>query len=175
MDDNSYFSKSFILALLISATIIFSTLLLASFQGFNTSPETADQIAAEVEDLRATTTWMDIFLNNFMLTVVTFTPIFGILFAVYVQFNTGYTLGALAQAYNVNNVQATLILLATPVGILEYSAYILALAESIIIAYSVYKKELKKRLVNHTWKTIAIVVLLLLIGAVFEAFIIGRL
>jgi len=175
MDDNSYFSRRFILALLISATIIFSTLLLASFQGFSASPETADQVAAEVENLRATTTWMDIFLNNFMLTVVTFIPVFGILFAVFVQFNTGYAIGALAQAYNVNNVQATLILLVTPVGILEYSAYILALAESIIIVYSVYKKELKKRLINQTWKTVAIVALLLLMGAVVEAAFLGRL
>jgi uncharacterized membrane protein SpoIIM required for sporulation len=159
----------------ISVFIIFSTLLLASFQGFNAPPEVADQIATEVESLAATTTWADIFLNNFLLTLVTFIPIFGVLFAVYVQFNTGYALGALSQVYGVNNVQATLTILVTPVGILEYSAYVLALAESIIIVHSAYKKELKKRLVNHTWKTLIIVASLLLIGAVVEASILGRL
>jgi len=63
----------------------------------------------------------------------------------------------------------------TPVGILEYSAYILALAESIMLVYSIFKKELKKRLVIHTWKTLTAVAFLLLIGAIVEAFLIGRL
>jgi len=175
MSKNNYFSKNFILTLIISATIILSTLLLSSFIGFNAPPEDAQQITEEVKNLAKTTTWTDIFLNNFLLTLITFTPVFGILFAVFVQFGTGYAFGALAQAYNVNNVQITLLTLVTPVGILEYSSYILALAESIILVYSIYKKELKKRLVTHTWKTLTAVALLLLIGAVVEAFWIGRL
>jgi len=175
MNNDTYFSKNFICTFIISAIIILSTLLLSSFVGFNASPEDAQQIASEIENLIATTTWTDIFLNNFLLTLVTFTPAFGIFFAVYVQFNTGYAFGALAQNYHVNNLQITLLTLVTPVGILEYSAYILALAESIILVYSIYKKELKKRLVTHTWKTLTAVALLLLIGAVVEAALIGRL
>jgi len=175
MNQDGYFSKSFIFALFISAALIFSTLLLSSFQGYAAPPEDVDQIATQIENLRATTRWTDIFLNNFRLTLVTFIPVFGIFFAVFVQFNTGYIAGALAQTVHVNNVQVILIALASPVGVLEYSAYIFALAESMIIVYSTYKKELKKRLVNHTWKTLTIVVLLLLIGAVVEASLIRRL
>jgi len=175
MNDNIYLSRSFIRAFIIAVIVIFSVLLLASFLGFNSSPETADQIATEVENLAATTTWTDIFLNNFGLTLVTFVPFFGIFFALYVQFNTGYILGALAQAYNIGNVQATLSILASPIGLLEYSAYTLALAESINIVFLAYKKELKKRLFNHTWKTLIIVALLLLIGAVVEASLLRRL
>jgi len=175
MSEYRYFSKNFVSALLISAIIIFSTLLLSSFVGFSASPEEAQQIATEVENLASTTTWADIFLNNFLLTLVAFTPFFGILFEVFVQFNTGYAFGALAQHYHVNNLQVTLFTLVTPVGILEYSAYILALAESIMLVYSIFKKELKKRLVIHTWKTLTAVAFLLLIGAIVEAFLIGRL
>jgi len=175
MSEYSYFSKNFILALVISAVIILSTLLLSSFQGFNAPPQEANQIATEVENSAATTTWTDIFLNNFLLTLVTFIPVFGILFAVFVQFNTGFAFGALAQHYHVNNLQITLLTLVTPVGILEYSSYILALAESIMLIYSIYKKELKKRLVIHTWKTLTAVAFLLLIGAIVEAAFIGRL
>lgn len=178
-NNNNYFSKNFIRTLIISAIIILSTLLLSSFVGFNASPEEAQQIKQEIENLTETTTWTDIFLHNFILTLVTFIPGFGILFAVFVQFSTGYAFGAVAQTlyetYHVNNLQITLLALATPVGILEYSAYILALAESITLAYSTYKKELKKRLVTHTWKTLTAVALLLLIGAVVEAALIGRL
>jgi len=179
MDNNSYFSKNFIRALIISATIILSTLLLSSFVGFNAPPEEAEQITQEVENLAATLTWTNIFLNNFLLTLVTFIPVFGIPFAVYVQFNTGYAFGALAQTlyetYHVNNIQIILLTLLSPVGILEYSAYILALTESIILVYSIYKKELKKRLVTYTWKTFIFVALLLLVGALIEAAFIGRL
>jgi len=161
--------------LIISAAIILSTLLLSSFVGFNAPSDEAQQITQEVENLAATTTWTDIFLNNFLLTLVTFIPAFGILFAVYVQFGTGYSFGAIAQAYHVNNLQITLLTLITPVGILEYSSYILALAESITLVYAIYRKQLKKRLVTHTWKTLTAVALLLLIGAVVEAAFIGRL
>jgi uncharacterized membrane protein SpoIIM required for sporulation len=174
-NNNYYFSKNFIRSLIISTIIILSTFLLSSFVGFNAPPEDAQQLASEIENLAATTTWTDIFLNNFLLTLVTFIPAFGIFFAVFVQFGTGYGFGALAQAYHVNNLQITLLTLLTPVGILEYSAYILALAESITLAYSIYKKELKKRLITHTWKTLTTVALLLLIGAVVEAAFIGRL
>jgi len=175
MSKNSYFSQSFVLALIISAILILATLLLSSFEGFNAPPEVAEQIDREIKNLRATETWVGIFLHNFGLTLVTFIPVFGILFAIFVQFSSGYAIGALSQVYHVNNVQVILIALASPVGILEYSAYILALAESIIIVYSAYKKELKKRLANHAWKTLIIVALLLLIGALIEASIIGRL
>jgi len=175
MDNNRYFSKNFIRMLIISATMILLTLLLSSFIGFGAPPEDAEQIATEVENLIATATWTDIFLNNFLLTLITFIPAFGIFFSVYVQFNTGYAFGALAQVHHVNNLQITLLTLVTPVGILEYSAYILALAESITLVYSTYKKELKKRLVTHTWKTFIFVALLLLIGAIIEAALIGRL
>jgi len=170
-----YFSRIFLFAFLVSAVAIFSTLIGSSFIGFDAPPEVADEIAKEVEQLAATTSWVDIFVNNFGLTLVTFVPFFGFAFAMYVQFSTGYAFGALAQAYKVNNVLAILFTLATPIGILEYTAYIFALTESIILAYSTFKRGLKKRLVNHTWKTLILVVLLLLIGAIVEAALLGRL
>jgi uncharacterized membrane protein SpoIIM required for sporulation len=170
-----YFSQAFMVAFIVSGIVILSTLLLSSFIGFGAPPEVANEIANEIENQAATTNWLDIFLNNFGLTLITFVPFFGFAFSIYVQFSTGYVLGALSQTYNVSNVLAMLVTLATPVGLLEYTAYIFALAESIILAYSTYRKELKKRLVNHTWKTLILVASLLLIGAIVEAAIIGRL
>ena len=170
-----YFSPIFKIAFLASAATILSTLMLSSFIGFDAPPDVVDQLADEVENLRATTSWLHIFVNNFGLTLVTFVPFFGFAFAMYVQFSTGYAFGALAQYYKVNNVLAVLLTLATPVGLLEYAAYIFALTESITLAYSTYKGELKERLVNHAWKTILLVALLLFIGAIVEAAFIGRL
>jgi uncharacterized membrane protein SpoIIM required for sporulation len=170
-----YFSQHFTAAFVISAVVIFSTLLGSSFIGFDAPPDVADQIANEVENAAATTNWLDIFVNNFGLTLVTFVPFFGFFFAVYVQFGTGYAFGALAQVYNVSNIDAVLVTLITPVGLLEYTSYLFALTESIILAYSIRRREFKKRLVNHTWKTIILVALLLFTGAIVEAALIGRL
>jgi len=69
---------------------------------------------------------------------------------------------------------AVLVTLATPSGVLEYTSYLFALSESIVLAHSVYKGELKERLVNYTWKTIILVAVLLIIAAIVEAAFIGR-
>jgi uncharacterized membrane protein SpoIIM required for sporulation len=172
---SKYFSQPFTAAFLISAVVILLTLLVSSFIGFDAPPDVADQIANEVENEAATTNWLDIFINNFGLTLLTFVPFFGFPFEIYIQFNTGYGFGALAQFYEINNVQAVLVTLATPVGLLENTAYIFALTESVILAYSIYRREFKKRFVNHAWKTLLFVALLLFMGAIVEAALIGRL
>jgi len=74
-----------------------------------------------------------------------------------------------------SNVEAVLVTLVTPVGLLEYTAYIFALTESVILAYSIYRREFKKRLVNQAWKTLLFVALLLFLGAIVEVALIGRL
>jgi uncharacterized membrane protein SpoIIM required for sporulation len=168
-----YFSQHFTAAFIISAIVIFSTLLGSSFIGVDAPPDIADQIANEVENEAGTTNWLDIFINNLGLTLITFVPFFGFFFAIFIQFSTGYAFGALAQVYGVSNVDAVLVTLVTPVGLLEYTAYILALTESIILAYSIYRREFKKRLVNQAWKTIILVALLLFMGAIVEAALIG--
>jgi uncharacterized membrane protein SpoIIM required for sporulation len=168
-----YFSQHFTAAFIISAIVIFSTLLGSSFIGVDAPPDIADQIANEVENEAGTTNWLDIFINNLGLTLITFVPFFGFFFAIFIQFSTGYAFGALAQVYGVSNVDAVLVTLFTPVGLLEYTAYILALTESIILAYSIYRREFKKRLVNQAWKTIILVALLLFMGAIVEAALIG--
>jgi hypothetical protein len=172
---STYFSQVFMIAFIVSAVVIFSTLLLSSFVGFNAPADIAAQIASDEENQAATTTWYYIFINNFGLTLFTFMPFFGFAFEMFTQFDTGYSFGALAQVYQVNNVQAVLITLATPVGFFEYASYIFASAESLVVAYSIYKREFMNRLVNHTWKTLIFVALFLLIGAIVEAALIGRL
>ena len=128
-----------------------------------------------MENEAPTTSWLDIFVNNFGLTLVTLVPFFGFFFAIFVQFNSGYAFGALAQVYDMSNVEAVLVTLVTPVGLLEYTAYIFALTESVILAYSIYRREFKKRLVNQAWKTLLFVALLLFLGAIVEVALIGRL
>ncbi len=172
---SKYFSQAFVYALIASVVVILSTLIGASFIGFNAPSDVASQIATETESQAATTTWYYIFFNNFGLTLIGFVPFFGFAFEMFLEFNTGYAFGALSQVYHVSNVLAVLVTLATPVGVLEYVSYFFASAESLILAYSATRGELRNRFVNHSWKTILFVAVLLFISAIVEAAMIGRL
>jgi uncharacterized membrane protein SpoIIM required for sporulation len=58
-----------------------------------------------------------------------------------------------------------------PVGILEFAAYSLALAESMTILHSIFKGEglVEGRIVQHSWKTIVVITLFLVVAALLEA------
>jgi hypothetical protein len=91
----------------------------------------------------------------------------------FIQYNTGYLFGNIAKAFGVNGYILLLLTLGSPVGLLEYSAYILTLSESFIIVYSILKKKGRRRFFEQTWKTLCLVIGLLLIGGVVEAISIG--
>jgi len=94
---------------------------------------------------------------------------------IFVQYNTGWYLGAIAKAYNVDYIIATSAILTSIIGLLEYPTYIIALGESMFLGYSATRREFKERLIQHSWKSIIIVVSLLFIGGVVEAFLLGTL
>ena len=170
-----YFSKPFIYTLIVSAIIIFVSLTYGASRGNQVEIEVADQILTEVRTMASESTWFSIFINNLTLTLLTFIPLIGAVWMIYVQYNTGWYLGAIAKAYNVDYIMATSIILTSIVGLIEYPAYIIALGESMILVYSTTQREFKERLIQHSWKSIIIVVSLLFIGGVIEAFLLGRL
>ncbi len=170
-----YFSKSFIYTLIVSAIIIFISLTYGASRGNQVEIEVANQTLTEVETMASESTWFSIFINNVSMSLVTFIPLLGAVWMIYVQYNTGWYLGAIAKAYNVDYIMATSIILTSIVGLIEYSAYIIALGESMFLVYSATQGEFKERLIQHSWKSIIIVVSLLFIGGVIEAFLLERL
>jgi len=137
--------------------------------------EVANQTLTEVQTIAGESTWLSIFINNVGMALVTFIPLLGTAWMIFVQYNTGWYLGAMAKAYNVDYIVAASIILTSVVGLIEYSAYIIALGESMFLVYSAIQGEFKERLIQHSWKSIVIVVSLLFIGGVIEAFLLGRL
>ena len=118
-------------------------------------------------------TALNIFSNNLQIALISFIPIIGSAWMLFVQYNTGYFFGNIAKAYGVNFFSLILLTLGSPTGLLEYSAYILTLSESFIIVYSTVKKKVRKRLSKQTWKTLFIVIGFLFIGGIVEAVSIG--
>ncbi len=170
-----YFSKPFIYTLIVSAIIIFVSLTYGASRGNQVEIEVANQTLTEIETMASELTWFSLFINNVSMALMTFIPLIGAVWMIYVQYNTGWYLGAIAKAYNVDYIMATSAILTSIVGLLEYPAYIIALGESLFLVYSATKREFKERLIQHSWKSIIIVVSLLFIGGVVEAFLLGRL
>ncbi len=170
-----YFCKPFIYTLIVSAIIIFVSLTYGASRGNQVESEVANQTLKEVETMASESTWFSIFINNLTLTLLTFIPLIGAVWMIYVQYNTGWYLGAIAKAYNVDYIIATSAILTSIVGLLEFPAYIVALGESMLLVYSATQREFKERLIHHSWKSIIIVISLLFIGGVIEAFLLRRL
>ncbi len=71
--------------------------------------------------------------NNLIHTLIMFVPIWGPIWGGFVLFNTGTTIGILATAYEVPSILIFLTLFLTPVFWLEFCAYSIAMAESVVL------------------------------------------
>jgi len=169
-----YFSKPFIYCIILSSILIFSVLFVSGSQGEQVTVEQAQQMLREIEKEMGDFTALNFFSHNLQIALISFIPIIGSVWMIFVQYNTGYIFGNIAKAYGVNFFSLTLLILGSPTGLLEYSAYILTLSESLIIVYSTVKKKVRKRLSKQTWKTLFIVIGFLLIGGIIEAISIGN-
>ncbi|MGD0451040.1 MAG: stage II sporulation protein M [Candidatus Bathyarchaeia archaeon] len=112
-----------------------------------------------------------IFLNNFEICLLMFIPIIGAVLGLAILFNTGIALGAIASVQGYPVAIGLLSLVITPVFWLEFTAYSIAIAESIWLT---------RRLLQHRWlevKNTAILIAvcagILIVGAIIEAWLIN--
>jgi uncharacterized membrane protein SpoIIM required for sporulation len=112
-----------------------------------------------------------IFQNNFIICLIMFIPVAGPVLGFVILFNTGVSLGAIASVQGYPAALGLLSLVITPVFWLEFTAYSIAMAESIWLF---------RRLIQRRWlelKNMAILIgicaALLVIGAVVEVWLIS--
>jgi uncharacterized membrane protein SpoIIM required for sporulation len=112
-----------------------------------------------------------IFLNNFQICLLMFIPVAGAALGLFILFNTGIALGAIAttSGYPVWFGLANLVL--TPVFWLEFAAYSIAMAESIWL----FRRLIQGRWlqVRETLMYIGVCSLVLLVGAYVEVWLIN--
>jgi Stage II sporulation protein M len=72
-----------------------------------------------------------IFGNNFLITLVMFIPVIGPVLGLFIMFNTGNVVGAIATSSGYPSIIALIALIITPVFWLEFAAYSTAMAESV--------------------------------------------
>jgi len=132
------------------------------------------------KDLNETVTTMQaqgtlvqfIFGNNFLITLVMFIPVIGPVLGLFIMFNTGNVVGAIAVSGGYSPIIALIALIITPVFWLEFAAYSTAMAESVWV----FRRLLQGRGIREL-RTMSIFVtitaVILAVGAVIETALIS--
>ena len=155
----------FIIALIV--TVIGSFVPLSSQDAYTLS----NQVNQTLNQNRANNTLTQyIFLNNFEICLLMFVPIAGAALGMFILFDTGLALGAIATTGGYPVWLGLASLVVTPVFWLEFAAYSIAMAESIWL----FRRLTQKRWHELKWTGffIGICAALLAIGAVVEVWLI---
>ncbi len=161
------YSIVFIFVLAILVTVIGSFIPLSSKDAYDLS----NQLNQTLNQNRANDTLTQyIFLNNFEICLLMFVPVIGPALGLFILFDTGLALGAIAVTQGYPVWIGLLSLIVTPVFWLEFAAYSIAMAESIWLFRRLTQKRWRE--VKWTGMFIAICAGLLAIGAVVEFWII---
>ncbi len=173
-----YFSKPFIVALLLSVLLNLAALLYGAGRGYSAYWRELVAIRDDYNRTYTSSLTADIiFRNNVLIALAAFLPFIGLVLTPYFIYNTGFYGGALARVWHYDYLPFALRMFQDPVGILEFGAYSLALGESIAIMHSIFKGEglIEGRIIQHSWKTILAVLLFLAVAALLEAAELGSL
>lgn len=110
---------------------------------------------------------IDIFMNNFLISLIMFIPVAGPLIGGYVIYITGRLIGALSVSTGIPSILLISITIVTFYGLIEFLAYGTAFTESIIFTYSIFRRKTRAEL---KWLIISVsaTAALLLIAAALE-------
>ncbi|MGQ9530059.1 MAG: stage II sporulation protein M [Candidatus Bathycorpusculaceae bacterium] len=134
--------------------------------------EIGNELNQTLDSLKANEVLLQyIFGNNFMLALLMFIPIIGIIFGAYVLYSTGFVIAAVAISNQFPPALSLVALFLTPFAWLEFIAYSTAMAESIWLTRRLWQCRGKHELVN-TSKFIAVCAVILLVGAIIETIMI---
>ena len=164
-----------ILSIVIVFIVAFAVTVIGSFVPMDAAQ--ADQISA---DLNQTVNTLEssgaltqyIFGNNFMITLLMFVPIIGPLLGLFIMFNTGTVVGAIATAGGYPPIVALAALFITPVAWLEFAVYSTAMAESVWLFRRLLQGRGMRELRNTT-VFISICAVLLVVGTIVEVALIS--
>jgi hypothetical protein len=172
--NDGYLRKEFVIAFIVVFALSAVFEAFGMNEGYVATPEQVNETITWISEMRQTATWFNIFSNNIMIAYLGAIPIVGILFYLFASYNTGTVYGNLGQYYNLSLGQTYSLNFTNPFWILEEIAMTLLIAESVLIVYLLIKDrtEVAERLKTHSWKSLLITTLLLLLGAVIEVWLI---
>jgi uncharacterized membrane protein SpoIIM required for sporulation len=174
---SDWFSRGFICAIIIIFVALYGVMYFSSVLAYHGSfspagAAAANQTSQNIQQIRQTATGLSIFTHNFEASIWVVIPI-GFLGLFVVMWNTGQQIGKLAYSTGYSPL-AYLESISVPVGLIEISAYAILATESLYLTYLWFTgKDVKKRLLHNTWKSVILYVALLLVAAYLEAALIA--
>lgn len=166
-----YFSRPFLICLLISVIVLYGFLVLGANQTVSSVTATSNENTVQQDRtnfMASSFGWLPIFVNNFEITLETFVPGLGLFYAVSTQYDSGVFVAGLAKANNVSGLAYVFAISTSPVGLVEYLSYIFAFAEGLYMFICFYEQSLKEWLRTHLPKTLLFCVAVLLVAALVE-------
>jgi hypothetical protein len=138
--------------------------------------DTAQGIVNEIAPLIENPTLSLLLGNNLSISLTGFIPIIGVFSMIYVLYSTGLAFSAVATVYGVPSLILILSTFITPSFWLEFIAYSLAMMEGTMIFLTLLtsRNRIRQELVIAVF-VLGLVTLLLAIGALIEAWMIGTL
>ena len=112
-----------------------------------------------------------IFVNNFSICLVMFIPLIGPVLGMFILFDTGIALGAIASVQGYPIWVGLISLVLTPVFWLEFTAYSTAMGESIWLTRRIFQGRWRE--IKNTAILIGICAVILIVGAVVEVWLIS--
>ncbi len=168
-----YLTRGFTFTLIIMFFYLVGFLFVSANQSYlSASPEVANQTRQQIEQERQTITFQAILLNNLLVTISLLIPAIGLLPFLIVWYNTGQVIGLLSLAYS--TPPSSYILNLTILAFPEIAAYSILSAENIYVTFlALTRTGAKQRITQHSWKSFIIYLVLLFIGAISEAVMLG--
>ncbi len=156
-----------VLALILAFLISFAVTFVGTLSSM--SPEEAKWIYEELQEaLPHLMSIQAIFQNNFMYTLIMFIPVLGPLSGFYVLYSTGRAIAAFALVSGENPAVLFLLTFFFPHAWIEYTAYALAMSQSLWLTLRIVQRRSLKAEAKYTCMFIAACAALLLIAAVVE-------
>lgn len=110
-----------------------------------------------------------IFFNNVKIALVMFIPVVGVIIGAFSAFSTGLIFNSILNIANSNILSSNpLIVFLTPFGLLELFSYSLAISRGGMLLYEISKKKISKKTIYYLLIEIALVCIMLFIGALIE-------
>ena len=137
---------------------------------------TEDEVTEIIEEFDEMTEGIDgpgIFIHNVSLALPMFIPGFGIFWGLFAAFSTGVAFSAMKSAIPLlDQIPPLSILFMTPFGLMELTAYSIAMSRSYILIHKIIKKMPIRPDIRVICLEVAILVALLLAGGLLEYFMI---
>ena len=137
---------------------------------------TEDEVTEIIEEFDEMTEGIDgpgIFIHNVSLALPMFIPGFGIIWGLFAAFSTGVAFSAMKSAIPLlDQIPSLSILFMSPFGLMELTAYSIAMSRSYILIHKIIKKVPIRPDIRVICLEVAILVALLLAGGLLEYFLI---